>query len=194
MKISITCCLSLIGAMVSIGQIDRARLEKLDVRIQEVMRDEDISGAAVAVLQGTNIVFARGYGDGITPQTPFKVGSISKSFVAVAIMQLEEQGKLDLDSPVRRYLPWFRTIDESESDKITVRHLLHHRSGISGSRSRILGGVETDRSYDRELANLVMACPKMRVVTPPGPAVRLREYWIRLFGRYCHDCLWHPPP
>ncbi len=52
------------------------------------------------------------------------IGSLTKSFTALAVMQLVEQGKVELDAPVQRYLPWFRVADEAASAQITVRHLL----------------------------------------------------------------------
>jgi CubicO group peptidase (beta-lactamase class C family) len=71
----------------------------------------------------------------VTPQTPFLLGSTSKSFTALAVLQLVEQGRLDLDAPVRKYIPWFSMRDGAggmnASDRITVRQLLHHTSGIS---------------------------------------------------------------
>lgn len=164
MKAVVTSFLSLMGAMACLGQVDRIRLEKLDDHLERAVQEQGIPGAAVAVVHGTNIVFSRGYGPGITPKTPFKIGSLSKSFVALAILQLEEQGRVELDSSVRRYLPWFRMGNESESDKITLRHLLHHRSGITYPS----GSFRPDRNYDRELNNLIKACPLMHVDSPPG--------------------------
>ncbi len=70
------------------------------------------------------------WGPAVGPKTAFLLGSMSKSFTAVAVMQLVEAGKLDLDMPVRTYLPDFRVADEAASGQITLRHLLHHTSGI----------------------------------------------------------------
>jgi hypothetical protein len=61
----------------------------------------------------------------VTPQTPFQIASLGKPMTGVAIMQLVEAGKLDLDAPIQRYLPWFRVADETASGQITVRHLLN---------------------------------------------------------------------
>jgi CubicO group peptidase (beta-lactamase class C family) len=66
----------------------------------------------------------------VTPQTPFQIASLGKLMTGVVIMQLVEQGKLELDAPVQRYLPWFRVADEVASAQITVRHLLYHTSGL----------------------------------------------------------------
>jgi CubicO group peptidase (beta-lactamase class C family) len=91
---------------------------------------------ALAVTHGDQIVLIKGYGTAgggrpMTPDTPMYIGSSSKSFTALAIMQLVEQGKIDLDAPVQTYLPWFRVADEAASAAITVRHLLTHTSGLS---------------------------------------------------------------
>ncbi len=67
----------------------------------------------------------------VTPQTPFLLGSTTKSFTALAIMQLVEAGKIELDAPVQRYLPWFRVADPVASAHMTVRHLLIQVSGLS---------------------------------------------------------------
>ena len=69
----------------------------------------------------------------MTPQTPFILASASKSFTALAIMQLVEEGKVSLDAPVTTYLPSFRVRGESASATITVRHLLNHTSGLPES-------------------------------------------------------------
>ena len=78
----------------------------------------------------------------VSPETPFIIGSLSKSVTALAIMQLVEAREVELDAPVQRYIPWFRVADESASARITVRHLLNETSGLStkqGGRSRAAG-------------------------------------------------------
>ena len=70
-------------------------------------------------------------GRAITPQTPFLLASLSKSFTALATMQLVEAGQVDLDAPVQQYLPWFQLADAEAPAQITVRHLLNQTSGIS---------------------------------------------------------------
>jgi CubicO group peptidase (beta-lactamase class C family) len=67
----------------------------------------------------------------MTAQTQMLIGSQSKSFTALAIAQLAEQGKIDLNAPVQTTIPWFQVADEDASSKITVNHLLHHTSGLS---------------------------------------------------------------
>ncbi len=109
----------------------------IDAYVTEQMRDLKIPGVALGIVQGDRIVHVQGFGVAdetgrpVTAQTPFRIGSITKSFTALAVMQLVETGNIELDAPVRRYLPWFRVSDERSSAQITVRHLLNQTSGLS---------------------------------------------------------------
>lgn len=67
----------------------------------------------------------------MTAQTPLVIGSLTKSFTVLAIMQLAEVGKLNLDTPVQRYIPWCSLADPDASAHIALRHLLAHTSCIS---------------------------------------------------------------
>ncbi len=108
----------------------------VDAYIEAELEADRVPGAALAIVRGDRIVHARGFGvDGpegrrITPRTGFVLGSMSKSFTALAVMQLHEAGKIDLDAPVRQYLPWFCVASPDASKIITIRHLLHHTSGL----------------------------------------------------------------
>src|SRR5215218_11215946 len=68
----------------------------------------------------------------VTPDTLFQIGSIAKTYLAVAAMRLVERGELDLDAPVRRYIPDFRLSDEHVAARVTTRHLLTHTGGWVG--------------------------------------------------------------
>ena len=98
-----------------------------------------LPGVAVGVVHDQELIWARGFGYAdidkklpVTPATRFRMASHSKLFTATAIMQLRDAGKLRLDDPVSRYLPWF-TPERAESDdpEITVEELLTHSSGLS---------------------------------------------------------------
>ena len=110
------------------------------------MDAQRIPGLALGIVEGDRIVHMRGFGKAdesgraVSPQTPFVIGSLSKSVTALAIMQLVEAGKVDLDAPVQRYIPWFRVADERASAQITVRHLLNQTSGLSTKTGRSFQG------------------------------------------------------
>ena len=96
--------------------------------------DGEISpGAAVGIFMDGRIIYSKGYGVAnldydipITPQSVLRIGSISKQFIAMCIAILTEQGKLSFDDDIRTYLPEM----PDYGNQITIRHLLHHTSGI----------------------------------------------------------------
>ncbi len=97
-----------------------------------------LPGVAIGVVADQQLVWSRGFGFAdverqtpMTPQTRFRMASHSKLFTATAIMQLREQGKLRLDDPVSKHLPWFRVKRAEEEDpEITIEELLTHSSGL----------------------------------------------------------------
>jgi CubicO group peptidase (beta-lactamase class C family) len=119
-----------------------------------------IPGLSAAIVKGDQIVYLKGYGQAdpsgrpVTPKTPFIIGSISKTFTAVAVMQLVESGKVDLDAPVQRYLPWFRVADPEASAQITVRSLLNHTSGLPQVTETFLWTDQDGGVLERTVRNL----------------------------------------
>ena len=103
--------------------------------VQSQVQANRFPGVALAVVEGDSVVYARGFGrdatgQPVTTQTPFMIGSNSKSFTALAVMQLVEADAVDLDAPVQRYLREFQLADAATSAQITVRQLLNQTSGI----------------------------------------------------------------
>lgn len=123
--------------------INNTLYDTIDAYVEEQMHHLNIPGVSLAIVEGDQIVHLRGFGqarpDGETsaPQTPFLIGSLTKSITALAVMQLVEAGKIELDAPVQGYLPWFRVADPLASAQITVRHLLNQTSGLSTSSGRL---------------------------------------------------------
>jgi len=116
------------------GQVDLAGIERY---VTSEMARLRIPGLALGIVHCDRIVATRGFGladssgRAVTAQTPFYIGSLTKSITALAIMQLVEAGRIDLDAPVQKYLPWFQLADRQASARITVRHLLNHTTGLS---------------------------------------------------------------
>jgi CubicO group peptidase (beta-lactamase class C family) len=115
---------------------DSATYDALDAHIEDQMQRLNIPGVSLAIVEGDQIVHLRGFGqarpggEAPSPQTPFIIGSVTKSFTALAVMQLVEAGKVELDAPVQRYLPWFTLADSQAAAQITVRHLLNQTGGL----------------------------------------------------------------
>lgn len=121
--------------------------EELHTYIKNAASTLGLPGLSVAVSRQGELLFSEGYGNGITPDTIFYIGSISKSFTALAIMQLAEQGIVDLDTSVSTYLPAFKV-----SDKITVRHLLNQTSGMT--EFGYMANLPTDATFDELIADM----------------------------------------
>jgi len=109
--------------------------DQIDRFIRLKMEENHIPGLAVAITRDDKVMFSKGYGktadqSPITADTPFAIASLSKSFTALAVMQLVESGRVDLDKPIARYIPSFQ-LNDPRGSMITVRHLLSHTSGLT---------------------------------------------------------------
>jgi CubicO group peptidase (beta-lactamase class C family) len=146
------------------GQPD---LAAIDAYVEAQLRDARIPGLALGIVHGDRTVQLQGYGRAddsgraFTPHTPFFIGSNSKSFTALAVMQLVEAGRIDLDAPVQRYIPWFRVADPAASTQITIRHLLHQTSGLSerAGQLAVVAGPQPLEAAVRALATVQVARP-----------------------------------
>jgi CubicO group peptidase (beta-lactamase class C family) len=111
--------------------------ERLDPLLTRAVEEQHIPGLAIGIVQDGKLVYARGFGvmdigkpdRPVTTQTLFHMASITKPFVATSIMQLWEHGKVDLDAPVKKYVPYFQLRD-ARAAAITVRQMLTHTSGM----------------------------------------------------------------
>ena len=145
----------------------------IDAFVREQVQRHGIPGLALALVEGDRIIHLGGYGKAdqtgraVTPQTPFVLASVSKPLTAVAVMQLVEAGKVELDAPVQRYLPGFRVADPVASQQITVHHLLTHTSGIPER------GCQNSRFGAETLEQFVSA---LRTIELNGPVGTHYEY------------------
>lgn len=94
-------------------------------------------GLSVGIVYDQELIWSRGFGFGdlerhtpAAPNTIYRVASITKLFTSTAIMQLRDQGRLQLDDPVTKYLPWFSIRSTNDALPITIRHLVTHTSGL----------------------------------------------------------------
>ena len=134
-----------------------------------------IPGLAVGIVQDDEIVYARGFGvqslntrAPVTPDSIFCVASVSKVFVATAVMQLAERGCLDLDAPVVTYLPYFRMADERYT-RVTIRHMLSHTSGMPDmDEFEYLDLLEHPERDDAAAERYVRGLSSRKLVAEPG--------------------------
>jgi CubicO group peptidase (beta-lactamase class C family) len=117
--------------------ISDAAMAAIDAAVETEMERARLPGLTLGLTDrdGTLLIRTYGFADlrarlPVTPDTLFEIGSIGKTFTAVATLQLFDEGRIDLHSPVVRYLPWFAVPQPAGHAPITVAHLLSHRAGI----------------------------------------------------------------
>lgn len=157
---------------------------EIDNYIVQQMEADDIPGLAVVVVQGDQVVYCKGFGVTsintnfpVTPQSIFDLASVSKSFTAIGVLLLRDDGLIELDAPVQQYLPDFKPKDPLASH-ITVRHLLNHTSGLPGAFSAPL----IFQQGDDEMAELVMAISRVRINREPGSSFEYADVNYCLLG------------
>lgn len=112
-------------------------LKQIDAYVADQMEAGQIPGLALGIIEHGEVVVVKGYGSAdragkpVTPQTAFTVGSVGKTFTALCIRQLVNQGKLDYHTPVQTVLPWFTLADRDAAARIRIIDLIKHQSGIS---------------------------------------------------------------
>lgn len=110
---------------------------EIDNYVEAYLEEQRIPGAAIAIVHEHNLFYSKAWGitgesgEKVTTETPFTIGSISKSLTGLAIMRLIEEGAVNLEDPVQQYLPWFTLKDRQAASQITIKHLLTQTSGMS---------------------------------------------------------------
>ena len=121
----------------------------------------------------TGLIYSRTENRALTEDILYGIGSVSKIYTTVAVMQLAEDGKVNLDAPVTRYLKEFKMADPRYKD-ITVRMLLNHSSGIMGTG--LANAVLFDDADSSSTDGLLEALSTQRLVAAPGA-----------YSVYCND-------
>jgi CubicO group peptidase (beta-lactamase class C family) len=167
------------------GPTDRAEMEAfIDKELGKEMEKRHIAGAAVSVVKDGKLFFAKGYGDAdlkkgipVDPeQTTFRIGSVTKLYTWTAVMQLAEQGKLDLNADVNTYLD-FR-VPDTYPQPITLKDLMTHTAGFEDRYYEMLAKNPNDLMPPREW--LVSHMPAR--VRPPGEVAAYSNYGAALAG------------
>ena len=143
--------------------------QQIDAIVTDVLARAHYPGVAVAIRKGGETIYRKGFGLAdienqlaVTPETVFPIGSISKSFTALAVMQLVEQGKLSLDAPLRTYLADYR----GPARDVALRHLLNHTSGIPNYTSA--PGFPPDPQLEQTHAQVVGYVAEKPLQFAPG--------------------------
>ncbi len=135
-------------------------------RLEALLARHAVPGASIAVLAGGQVATAAAgllnvdTGVEATEDSLFQIGSITKLYTATLVMQLVDEGRIDLDAPVVTYLPELKLADPEVAEEVTLRHLLSHTSGIAGDHFPDLGRGED------VLARYVASCAEIGQTHP----------------------------
>ncbi|MFN2442038.1 MAG: serine hydrolase [Thermoanaerobaculia bacterium] len=162
------------------AQVD-AELEKFSIWAAEEIRKDQMPALSVAVLDDGRL-WGRGFGladveNGVpaSEKSSYRMASVTKPMTAVAALRLAEKGLLDLDAPIRSYLPWF----PDKGAPITVRQLLGHLGGISHYRNYLVEGRIRDPKTTREA---IAIFEDFELIAAPGEKHAYSSYGYNLAG------------
>ncbi|MEQ1762527.1 MAG: serine hydrolase domain-containing protein [Pyrinomonadaceae bacterium] len=147
-NVFLAACTLMLAADAALSQDPTGRFEPVRVKIERLLVEQKIPSISVAVAENGKIVWEEGFGFAdrerrvrATPRTSYNIGSTSKPITATALMMLGEQGKLKFDSPANEYLAAPAQLRSSfgDVDRVTVRRLLDHTSGLSRHSQMLIG-------------------------------------------------------
>ncbi|BAW07448.1 serine hydrolase domain-containing protein [Nocardia seriolae] len=176
-----------------------AESDELDRRVRELLHRHAAVGFAVAVVRGGETVWFRGHGVAdigagvaITEDTVFRIGSLTKTFTAIAVLQLVEQGEVDLDGPARDYLRAYRLVGARPAHRApTVRQLLTHTAGLPEllTPTRVLAPVLGETvAHGRAIPTLAeFYGGALRLVTEPGTCHTYSNHGFATLGQIVSD-------
>lgn len=174
----------------------------LDDYVRREMHVHLVPGLAYVVVEKGEIAQSGAFGNAsrgaaMTIDTPIIIGSLSKAFTATALLQLVEEGKVDLDAPVTRYVPWFRTKDAAASSRITVRQILNQTSGLPTMTARASGANPRLEDHVRALADADLAARPGERHIYASPNYQLAGYIVERvsgmsFGTFVEQRIFRP--
>jgi CubicO group peptidase (beta-lactamase class C family) len=182
---SVLCMLVATSPLTAQALSDQA-VQRLEAAISQMMRDQKIPGFAIGIVKDNRLVYSRGFGvmrvgdpnPPVTTETLFHMASITKPFVATAIMQLVEQGKVSLDDPVIKHLPYFRLKDPRYKE-ITIRQMVTHTSGMPDVTNYYWDKPEYD---DGALERYVRSLDDKTLRSAPGKEFRYSNMAFEVLG------------
>jgi CubicO group peptidase (beta-lactamase class C family) len=169
--------------------------QELQPALERLIREQGLPGFAIAVVADNRLAFAAGFGvrnvtspeDRITTRSLFHMASITKPFVATSLMQLVENGKVNLAAPVVTYLPYFRMAD-NRYKSITVRQMVTHTSGMPD-----VADYEWDKPQydDGALERYVKSLGTLRLEFEPGERFKYSNMAFEILGDLVADASGH---
>ncbi len=159
-------------SQISAKEAGRDIKSTIDKYVEKFLEEQRIPGASIAIVHKNDIYYSKSWGvtgeseEKVTAETPFVVGSISKSLTGLGIMRLVDAGIIQLDDPVQKYMPWFTLQDPQAASQITIKQLLTQTSGIS-----TYSGLAISDKESKDLSaikNNVVSLSNVKLTATPG--------------------------
>jgi CubicO group peptidase (beta-lactamase class C family) len=154
----------------ALDALTTSELARIEAHVADGLEANRVPGGALAVVDRDGGVHLRGFGvtgrggDAVTPDTPFIIGSVTKSMTALTVLQLAEEGELALDDPLALHLDWFDVRPAAWSERVTVRHLLEQTSGLPA----LAGAPATTWMRDLPIEGTARQVAGAELVSEPG--------------------------
>lgn len=179
----------------NLSSLDKKRLDRFEKQVEELRTHLKVPGMSAAIIKNQKVLWAKGFGFAdlekripVTPDTLFHLASITKTFGAMVIMQLVEQGKLSLDEPVSRYSPDFK------DDSVKIKHLVTHTaSGTPGERFQYDGNnydylttvieKKTGKEFEQVVVETFLDPLEMTNSVPYHNVVVDADQWMTSLGK-----------
>lgn len=155
-------------------------MEQLKKKINDLMIEKNVKGMSVAVTDKEKVIFAEGFGvenmeypDIKTrPEALYKIASITKVITGLTLMCLKERGLLELDKPIKEYLPWLSFKNKEAESKMTFRHVMSHTSGLPAEYT-----PEGTKHEEDLIHTLKEGLPELEFASLPGDGKFLYSNW-----------------
>lgn len=146
-------------------------IKDVELQIEEHVRNKTVTGFALSIINEKEVLYAKAWGkvnweesvSPITTDTVFRIGSVSKTLTATLIMKLIQEGILELDIPIRTYIPGFSLQNTKHAEAITLRMLLSHTAGLPDG-----GDINGPRDQEGWNSYIETVVPNLKLTNPPG--------------------------
>ena len=186
-RIAVAVTLTVLAAVALHGQLPPETASRIDAIAGKVLTETNAPSVSIAVVKDSKIAYVHAYGNAsldpaipARPEMRYKIGSVSKQFMGMAILLLVQDGKLSLDDPVGRYLPTL-----TRANDITIRQLLTHTSGYQDFYP--LDYVAPFMTHRVTADDIIDRWARKALDFEPGTAVAVQQHQLRRGGADCGE-------
>ena len=162
---------------------------EIDAYVEEMMETTGLPGFALGIVKDGELAYAKGFGvanvetgEPVTSQTVFQLAEVTMAPTTLAMLQLAEAGKIDLDAPITDYLPYFEMVGDG-ADDITVRHLLLNTSGVPDSGDMAADWTQITPDLDDDaVERFVRSLAETELLFPPGEGFEWSDIGYHILG------------